>query len=160
MKNSLILFGVAIAILTGVVFFAIEDRIAKTRTADDNQDVPAAKPEYKEREDTYIVYYFHGARRCYTCNKIETDAKTIIRAAYEEEIENAKLSIVTLNVEEKDNAHFVNDFGLVSSSVVLTKTDENGDVEKFKVLSKTWNLVRDESAFKHYILSETQAFME
>jgi len=108
----------------------------------------------------FVVYYFHGTRRCYTCKKIEADSRNIITSAYAKEIKDKKLSLIDVNTDEKENKHFISDFGLVSSSVVLAERDKTGKIKRSKVLAKVWTLVRNESEFKGYILAQSKEFME
>lgn len=119
---------------------------------------PPSKAEQKLTP--FAVYYFHGTRRCFTCRKIEANTRDIINTAYAKDIADKKISFTDINTEEKENKHFIADFGLVSSSVVLVERGDDGKVKRFKILPKVWMLVKDDAKFKDYILDQTKEFME
>ncbi len=97
-----------------------------------------------------IVYYFHGTRRCRTCRTIEAYAKEAVEGRYGAQIESGELEWKVVNVDEPDNGHFVEDFGLVSSSLVVVKLDD-GRVTRHQILQDAWTLVRDKPRFIEYV---------
>ena len=109
--------------------------------------------------DGVVTFYFHGNVRCATCRKIEAYADEAIHTGYADALENGTLTWAVVNVDEAENKHFVEDFQLVTRSVVLAEFDD-GNVVRWKNLDKVWQLVRDEDAFVAYIREETSAFLE
>jgi hypothetical protein len=103
-----------------------------------------------EPQDGIIVYYFHGTRRCKTCRAIEAYAKEAVEGKYGEQLESGQLKWNVVNTDEPDNKHFVEDFGLVSSSLVVVEM--NGDeVTRYQILQDAWTLVRDKPRFIEYV---------
>ena len=90
--------------------------------------------------DVLKVYYFHGTKRCMTCNTIEKLTRDAVGNS-----ENVKF--ISVNVEEPQNEHFIKDFNLVNRTVVM---ERNGKFEKF---DKVWELVRTPEEFSAYIKS-------
>lgn len=106
-----------------------------------------------------VAYYFHGTARCVTCRKIESYAQQALTEAFPNEIEEGVLTWRPINVEEPENQHFIEDFALSTKSVVLVRYQE-GTQSEWKNLDQIWTLTGDETAFKSYIQTETQAYLE
>lgn len=106
-----------------------------------------------------VVYYFHGNARCMTCRKFETLTKDVIETRFAQEVKNGRLEYRAVNVDEADNGHFVNDYGLYSKSVLLSDT-KDGQQTRWKNLDKIWKMVRVESAYRQYIEDEVRAYLK
>ena len=100
--------------------------------------------------DGIIVYYFHGTRRCNTCRTIEAYAKEAVEGKYGEQLKSRQLDWKVVNTDEPENEHFVEDFGLVSSSVVVVELHDD-QVTRHNVLQDAWTLVRDKPRFIEYV---------
>ncbi len=105
------------------------------------------------------AYYFHGERRCKTCLAIESNTKEIIEKSYADEIAQGLLSWQVVDIDQKDNKHFEQEFELMFSSVILVKYKDGKQVE-WKNLQKVWELVWDKPAFEDYIRSEMRTYLE
>jgi len=106
-----------------------------------------------------VAYYFHGAQRCKTCLHIESTAEKVMRERFGEELKAGRLTWRTANIDRAENEHFVKDFQLVSSSVVLVELDGEKPV-RYKVLDRVWQLARDDFEFEAYVGRETAAFLK
>lgn len=118
----------------------------------------AADSESEARSEI-IVYYFHGTRRCRTCRTIEAYAKEAIEGRYSAQIKSGELKWKVINVDEPDNGHFVEDFGLVSSSLVVVKLD-GGRVTRHQILQDAWTLVRDKPRFVEYVQRSVAEYLK
>jgi hypothetical protein len=105
-----------------------------------------------------IVYYFHGTSRCYTCKRIEKLTKQAITESFANEIKTGLLKMEVINVDEKENAHFIKDYQLFTRSIVVSDIVK-GKEKQWKNLQKVWELVRDDEAFKTYIHNEIEAYL-
>jgi hypothetical protein len=105
-----------------------------------------------------VAYYFHGSFRCRTCLAIERQARETIAAGFPEELASGALRWQPINVEEPANEHFVEDFKLVTRSLVLVSY-RDGTVQRFQTLDKVWQLVRDEEMFSDYVRDSTRDFL-
>ena len=106
----------------------------------------------------FVVYYLHGTRRCRTCLSIEATTQRILDDWFREELSSGRMIWKPLNFEEKGNEHFVQDFGLVSSSVVVAQVN-NGKPVRYKVLQDVWKLIHDDLRFRAYITREIRDFI-
>ena len=105
-----------------------------------------------------VAIYFHGNVRCATCKKIESYADQAVQSGFPEALEEGALAWRVINVDKEDNTHFIQDFQLVTRSVVLAEYRE-GKVVRWKNLDKVWQLVRSKDSFVDYIQSETREFL-
>ena len=122
----------------------------------------AAMPEAAETTKAgskLVAYYFHGNMRCMTCRTIEAYAKEAVNAGFPEALKDGRLEFRVVNVEEKANEHFVQDYQLVTRSVVLVQFAD-GKQEQWKNLARVWELTRDKEAFLKYVQDETRSYLE
>jgi len=108
---------------------------------------------------TVMVYYFHGDYRCYSCNLIEALTRTSVEEGFSEEIEKGLVSFRAINVDEPENKHFVKDYRLYTKSVILSDTKE-GKETRWKNLTKVWELLQNEVAFKKYVHDEIREYLQ
>lgn len=108
--------------------------------------------------DGVVAFYFHGNTRCATCRKIEAYADDAIHQGFAEALDSSALTWRVVNIEEPDNKHFVEDFQLVTRSVVLAEY-RDGNLVRWENLDKVWQLVRDKDGFTTYVQSETREFL-
>ncbi|UCE61623.1 MAG: hypothetical protein JSU63_07715 [Phycisphaerales bacterium] len=113
-----------------------------------------AEPQHK-----LIAYYFHRTQRCRTCLKIEAYAEEALKDTFPEALQSGELEWHVVNVEEPQNEHFVQDYELASSSLVLVDTSDGAQLE-WRNLDSVWELVGDELEFKAYVAGEAMAFLE
>lgn len=99
------------------------------------------------------VYYFHGNVRCATCKRIEQYTTEGVQQGFIKFLGNGRMMFNTVNVEEAGNGHYINDFELITRSVVLELT-ENGQPVVWKRLDRVWELVTDEQQFINYLYRE------
>jgi hypothetical protein len=106
-----------------------------------------------------VAYYFHGNLRCKTCRTIEAYSEEAIRSEFADEIGSGRLAWRVVNIEKPENKHFVEDFELVTRSLVLTEY-EDGEVIRWENLKQVWQLVRDKEQFLDYVHSSTRKFLQ
>ena len=104
-------------------------------------------------------YYFHGAMRCSTCRKLELYSKEAIENNFKTELASGKLEFKVINVEDKGNEHFVNDYRLYTKSLVLSLVKDGKEV-KSKNLDKIWELVGNKDKFLGYVKEEVAGFLK
>jgi hypothetical protein len=108
--------------------------------------------------DGVVAMYFHGNARCATCRKIEAYADEAIAQGFVDELASGLLEWQVVNIEEPGNKHFIEDFQLVTRSVVLVEY-RDGKVIRWENLDKVWQLVRSKESFVDYIQGETTEFL-
>ncbi len=140
-------FSLKNAVGLGLVAFALV-AIGVSVVKEQAKPVDAAVPASAEAVSAATaatVYYFHGERRCRTCNTIEALTRSTVDTAFAEETKAGRVVFKSVNLDEAANEHFIADFGLTIRSVVVAKGD------KFERLDRVWELVGDEEKFRAYV---------
>lgn len=106
-----------------------------------------------------IVYYFHGKYRCYSCNLIEHLTIQSIEEGFSDELAKGSVSVKALDVQEPGNKHFIKDYSLYTKSVIVSDVRSGKEI-RWKNLTKVWELLRNEVAFKSYVQAEVNKFLE
>ncbi len=110
-------------------------------------------------EEGVFAFYFHGYRRCPTCISIENNINTCLNNNFKNEIEDGSLKLRSINVQEASNSHFVDDFKLKYSTLIVGKM-KNNKVDSWKALDDVWKLLRDKVSFCSYVSEKVESFME
>ena len=106
-----------------------------------------------------VAYYFHGNARCPTCHKMEQYTKEAIEENFKDKLADGALVFKTVNVEEKENEHFVSDYQLYTKSLIISRV-ENGKEIEHKNLTKIWEYVRDKNRFFSYVTTEINNYLK
>lgn len=102
------------------------------------------------RPDGVTVINFHGEKRCRTCIGIGNLARKTLDEEFAVEEKAGKVRWEHINYEEPVNAHFVKDYELVSSTVLVTLWKDGKEV-KWNRLDAVWDHVGDEPTFRAYV---------
>lgn len=105
-----------------------------------------------------IAYYFHGQTRCATCKTIEAYAHEAIETHFADDVNSGRLEVRWVNFDEPGNEHFLDDYELASSSLVLVDPHSNGP-GSWKLLQDVWQLTDDKPAFLSYVHAELGGFL-
>lgn len=136
MKKLLLVILAAVAVISASTAFAADNNSAKV-----------------------IAYYFHGSFRCYTCTNMERFSKEAIETNFKDDLASGRLEFKAVNVEERGNEHFVDDYKLYTKSLILSLVKDGKEV-KSKNLDKIWQLARNKQKFIEYVTAELSAFMK
>jgi hypothetical protein len=109
----------------------------------------------KETEVKILAYYFHPTARCVTCRNIEAYSYEAIQEW--EKKNKKKVTWQELNIEDSVNEHFVKEYSLEFSSLIIVKY-VGGKKDKWKNLEETWKLVNDKNSFIKYVMHELSRF--
>jgi len=124
------------------------------------EKAPSPLTEVKAQNSRVIAYYFHGTFRCSTCRTIEQYSHDAIQTHFAKELgKNGRLEFRPVNVEEPGNKHFIQDYQLVTRSLVLSLVSD-GKETKWKNLPDVWKLVRDKERFFQYVKDEVEIFLK
>ena len=118
------------------------------------QKTPAPPPG----KHKVIAYYFHTNTRCSTCIKIEAYSKEAIEKGFPDELKNGILEMRVVNYENPENRHFMQDYKLVSKSLVLVNT-VNGKQTEWTNLKLVWQLTGRKDAFLNYVRKEVRGYL-
>jgi hypothetical protein len=102
--------------------------------------------------DKVVAYYFHTDVRCVTCETLEKLSTEAMEPFGD------RLEWRVVNTDREEHAHFVEDFQLITKSVILTRI-RGGERVAWKNLEAIWDLVDDRKAFLRYVREETEAFL-
>ena len=105
------------------------------------------------------AYYFHGNMRCSTCHKLELYSREAIEKNFQTELASGKLEFKAINIEEKANAHFVNDYQLYTKALVLSLVKDGKEIRS-KNLNKIWEFVNNKKKFIEYVKEEVATFLK
>ena len=115
--------------------------------------------EVKPIDQKVVVYYFHGTMRCPTCHKLELYSKETIENNFKSELSSGKLEFKSVNMENKGNEHFVQDYQLYTKSLVISLI-ESGEEVRSKNLTAIWELVGNKDKFSGYVKEEVANFLK
>ncbi len=122
-------------------------------------DNATAKKAAAAQSKSFIAaYYFYGNFRCPTCRKMEQYSREAIEKYFGEQLKNGAVVFQPINTDEPENLHFVQDYQLVTKSLVLVKY-ENGKQTAWKNLPAIWQNVGDQTAFFNYVKKEVEAYL-
>ena len=105
------------------------------------------------------AYYFHGNLRCSTCHKLEQYSKEAIETNFKDALSSGKLEFKAVNVEERGNEHFAQDYQLYTKSLVISLVKDGKEV-KSKNLAKIWDYVGNKQKFYDYVTEEIKNFLK
>jgi hypothetical protein len=123
------------------------------------EEAPLPHAAVKSQNSKLIAYYFHGTFRCTTCRTIEEYSHDAIQTYFVKELGNGRLEFRTVNVEEPENKHFIQDYQLVTKSLVLSFVSD-GKETKSKNLADVWKLMRDKDKFFQYVKDEVEKLLK
>ncbi|HNY70002.1 MAG TPA: nitrophenyl compound nitroreductase subunit ArsF family protein [Syntrophorhabdus sp.] len=123
------------------------------------EKTPPPDPSLKKQKGHQVIaYYFHTTFRCTTCFTMEQLTQKAILTGFPNELKNGLLVWKVINVDEKENEHYVKYYKLYTKSVIVADIKDGAQV-RWKNLKDIWNLVDDEKAFTRYIQDETQSYL-
>ena len=76
-----------------------------------------------------------------------------------QELKSGQLEWRNVNVNQPGNEHFVKDYNLTTEQVIVAEF-AHGKQTRWKDLYKIWDLVKDEQAYKNYVVDETKGYLE
>lgn len=124
--------------------------------------VPQAKATdsnpYVSLGNQVVAYYFHGTFRCSSCLRIEQHSKQAIEKYFGDELNSGELVFKVINVEEKGNEHFVNDYQLYTKSLVLSLIKDGKEI-KSENLAKVWEYLGNKEKFYEYVKVNVESYL-
>ena len=123
-----------------------------------NKSAPVKGTVGKTESRQLVVYYFMTTYRCPSCHFIEETTRKAIDESFAKEIQSGRMVFKMVNIEEKGNEHFVDDYKLYTKSVVLSNLKDSKETS-WKNLEKVWNLIGKEDQFKEYIVTEVKSLL-
>jgi hypothetical protein len=136
---------------------ARENCVCSIAKQDAPQAVSLTDTPQVEPNEAIIVYYFHGDVRCPTCHKLESYAKESLDMYFTQDLADGRIIWKPTNVDSAGNEHFIEDYELVTKSVVLSKIVNDQQVD-WKNLDQIWDLVSNKDKYLAYIRDGVAGF--
>jgi len=118
-----------------------------------------AGPAVAASGPSVVAYYFHGRVRCASCVKIGRLSGKAIRERFPGELRKGLLAFREVNIDEPENRHFIDDYGLSSQSLVIVEYRDGRQV-RWKILEKVWTLLDSEREFLPYVQEGVSSYLE
>jgi hypothetical protein len=106
-----------------------------------------------------VAYYFHGSFRCSTCHKLEQYSREAIETNFKPAIASGRLEYKVVNIEDKGNEHYGNDYQLYTKSLILSLV-KDGKETKWVNLDKIWEYVGNKEKFIDYVKAAVVNFLK
>lgn len=119
---------------------------------------PTLSPSAAQEAPALVAYYFHGNFRCPTCLTIERYAREAIENEFDADLRNGRIRWQTINYDEPANEHFIKQYELYASALVLIPA-QSAAQPPWQKLERVWDFVGDESAFKAYVIEQAHAML-
>jgi hypothetical protein len=110
--------------------------------------------------DAVVVYCFHPAERCSSCAKIENYTHEVLDKSFAAPLKQGQLVWRVANYESPENAHFADEYQIVSTCIVLVD-GRAGRARAWKNLQEqAWELVDNKKAFQDFVRGEIQKALQ
>ncbi len=119
----------------------------------------AVAPGSSGTDRQVVAFYFTGKVRCSSCRRIEQVSRNAIERYFPRELGAGQLRFLVVDFDEPENRHFVEDYRLDSSALVLVDRRAGRQVA-WKNLRDVWPLVEDEPKLETYVRDEVAAMLK
>ena len=120
---------------------------------------PAVAAQATKAQRTAVVYYFYTNTRCSSCTTIEAYTRAAVARHFPQPYKGWRVEFRGVNIEEKANEHFVQDYWLNSKAVVVQKFEGEKPL-KWGLLKSVWQLLGDKEKFMDYVAAETRKVID
>lgn len=159
MRSKRIISVVLLAFVGASIGYLVITETRGTPAADETTNAVVDVSTVGNVDHKLIAYYFHRTKRCRTCLTIEALAHEALVEGFPDAIERGELEWRTANLDEPVNEHFVEEYAITGSTVVLVEM-RDGKVQGGRNLARVWDLVGDEMKFKVYVEAEALVYLE
>lgn len=103
--------------------------------------------------DGVVVTYFTSDVRCPSCFQIESLSRQTVERDFGDDLRAGRVVFRAINVDQPANKHFVEEYQLVSKTVVVSSR-EDGQETHWTNLQEVWLKLGDEADFTRYVGDE------
>lgn len=96
------------------------------------------------------VTYFTTDVRCPSCLRIEEWTRQTVESRFPEQVAAGTLAFHLVNTDRPENRHFIEDYRLVSKTVIVQEID-NGVPGEWVNLQEVWTLLSNRSEFESLV---------
>lgn len=133
--------------------YAVKQRLAPPATAAAAPSVEL--PDTSLPANGTVVTYFTTNVRCPSCRKIEELTRQAVENRFPEQVASGSLVFRTVNTDESENKHFVDDYQLVSKTVVVAKRKDGKEIG-WENLQDIWLKLSSPDDFDSYVTTAIQ----
>lgn len=119
--------------------------------------LPTPSPEKAQRE--VVVTLFRGSAYCSLCDKMSSRTRLLLSTRYAKALGSGQLSWRQIDIEKPGNEHYVTDYGLYTTSIVLSLRQGNREI-RWKNLDKAWKWVDFPEKFDRLLSTEIDSFLK
>jgi len=101
--------------------------------------------------EVVAVTYFSSDVRCATCLRIERLTRETVERNFPAELKSGRIVLRTVNLDGPGNEHFVQDYSLISKTVIVSDLAKGQEVA-WENLQQVWTKQKDEAAFDAYVV--------
>ncbi|OGQ78616.1 MAG: hypothetical protein A2289_09955 [Deltaproteobacteria bacterium RIFOXYA12_FULL_58_15] len=109
--------------------------------------------------DRVVVYYFHSTRRCPTCIGIQETIVKTIKERFATETRSGELTFREVNMEEPDNRHFVKEFSLGFSTMVVAANKGDATL-KWENFDQVWKYAQAPEDLAEYTDKSVRTYLD
>lgn len=106
-----------------------------------------------------ILYYLHSTGRCHNCILMEQYAKEAVDKYFQKQQKSGQLEFKIFNFDEAEHRHFVQDYRLVTKSLVISLVKDGKEV-KYENLTGIWQNVRSQEGYHQYVKSNVERYLK
>ena len=121
-------------------------------------EAKAAVAQADGAPDKVVAYYFHGNRRCRTCVGIQETIGKAIQERFAAETASGVLSFVEINYEQPENQHYVKEYNLSFSTLVVAAQQGQKTV-KWENCGEVWNHALNPDALSEYTETNIRGYL-
>jgi hypothetical protein len=100
--------------------------------------------------DGVVVVNFHGYTRCSACREIGTEAQALMETDFDDGLKEGTVHWRVVNFEQPANKHFIQEYGLTTSTVVVVRREAGRDVS-WQRLDSVWEHLFDGPTMRAYL---------
>lgn len=116
------------------------------------------KPDTARADSVIKVTYFTTEVRCPSCLRIEDWTRQTVETRFPDQVEEGTVAFKMINVNLPQNRHYIQDYQLVSKSVVVAEF-KNGELGQWFNLQDVWIKLSDQAAFEAYVGDTVKALL-
>lgn len=128
------------------------------RASDIKQEDKMGTGEVSSEGKYYVAYYFHGNKRCSTCEKLESYSYEAVSSEKVHEASEVPVIWKVVNMDAPEYCHFTDDFDLYTQSLIIAEYSGES-ITRWKNLDEIWMLVRNKTDFLEYVTEEVCMFL-
>jgi hypothetical protein len=112
-----------------------------------------------DKDDHFVVTYYHANKRCATCNNIEAYTKEATVNGFPEQIKSRDLKFKIRNWQSVKWEELRKKYKLMGNAVIVSEI-KNGKEIRFNDLVRIWTLSHDKQKFINYIKYNVRNFIK